>query len=278
MKNISKRRIAAALFFALATLACCRTTSAQATDAQQKDAYSLIDSMAKTVYNLAWPTAKYRDVSYAGIEPAEGGFDVLVKLSGQSAFDDSDLWVKLAFMFRNGAFYDIRVRDDNAILMRPFATTTALATTAASLAKQYADEQRAKSQNGVLPAPTPETTPTYVPPTTTGDPASPSAEGTCLSNSTSHEVSFEYRWGQGEWTDEKLEPNQQMAYWWKYKEGGRPSPEFFVRFGDPSAPQSAPHVYHLDRAPTTEPPVCESLTNFHFAVSGAAMDLFKSDQ
>ena len=129
------------------------SASAQDNQDDQKNATSFIDSLGQTVYNLARPSATYREVSIDGFEPVDGGFDVLVKLSGQSYFDDSDLWLTLAFMFRNGKFYDIQVRDNNAILVPPFPTTITLAKAAASLAKAYDDDQKAQAAANANPAP-----------------------------------------------------------------------------------------------------------------------------
>lgn len=114
---------------------------AQQNATDQDNAKSFIGSMAQTVYAMAWPTATYKSVSIDDFEPADGGFNVIVKLSGLSAFDGSDLWLKLAFLFRNGSLQDIQVRDDNAILVRPFATSRALASAAVELAQDYARSQ-----------------------------------------------------------------------------------------------------------------------------------------
>ncbi len=146
----------------------------------QDNARSFIGSIAQTVYNLAWPTATYKRVSIDGFEPADGGFDVIVKLSGLSAFDGSDLWLKLAFVFRNGSLQDMQVRDDNAILVRPFATTKALASVAAQIADDYAKSQN--QQQNAAPAPLPDNTvpdassPQTVPAPATDAPSYPVAQ------------------------------------------------------------------------------------------------------
>jgi hypothetical protein len=247
--------------------------------------------MAKTVYNLAWPTATYREVSIDGFEPADNGFDVLVKLSGQSAFDNSDLWVRLAFMFRDGKFYDIRVKDHNAILVPPFRTTMTLATVAAGLAKDYADQQAAQAANGANPnpapaaadatsasptddsSPAPATAPSAdassaTPPdsatVTATDPNAPSAEGTCLHNPTTETVTYQYRWGDGEWKQDTLAPNELIQLWWKYEPGEQSSPQLTIQYEDDSETPGVIRAYSLDRVPTTQPPACADLTNYRF--------------
>jgi hypothetical protein len=224
-----------------------------------------------------------------GFEPADGGFDVTVKISGQSAFDDSDLWVKLAFMFRNGKLYDIRVQDHNAILVPPFVTTTQMAKVAANLAKEYADEQKAQEAKNApppyaAPAPpsysapyappqaTPNDSPVIIPAETptpvSDDPNAPTAEGTCLHNPTTHEIVYEYRWGDGPWKQDKLEPNRQMEHWWKYLGAERSSPQLTIRYEDDSVNPEALRVYNLDRTPTVQPPSCEALSNYQFRMDG----------
>lgn len=144
-------------------------------------ARSFIDSIAQTTYNLAWPTATYKSVSFDGFEPADGGFNIIVKLSGLSAFDSSDLWLKLAFLFRNGSLQDVQVRDDNAILVRPFATTKALAGVAAQLAEDYAKDQNQQQNAAPAAAPAgnavPDTGSTQAVPAPPADaPSSPAAQ------------------------------------------------------------------------------------------------------
>lgn len=263
-------------------LACNSGASAQNSQTDQKNAATFIDSMAKTVYNLAWPTATYRSVTYDSIEPAENGFDVIVKLSGLSALDNSDLWLKLAFMFRGGKFYDIQVRGHNAFWVPPFATTKALAGVAASLAKDYADQQKAKDA-AALPPPA---TPSYAPQDNSGttpagaaapdadDPASISAEGVCLINPTGAEVTFEYRWGDGQWAQDSLKPAEQAELWWKRKIGDPPSPQLTVRFEDDSVNPPVVRAYDLNRALTAQPPACEKLENYHFGSDGTKMVVF----
>jgi hypothetical protein len=136
---LSKGIVARTLICLLAFILPAVCAPAQEQSDQDK-ATSFISSMAQTVYNMAWPTATYKSVSLAGFEPADGGFNVIVKLSGLSAFDDSDLWVKLAFLFRNGGLQDVQVRDNNAILVQPFATMKLLGGVVASLAQDYAKD------------------------------------------------------------------------------------------------------------------------------------------
>jgi hypothetical protein len=293
--------------FFLVVLAYALSAQAQDSQADERNATSFIDSVAKTVYGLAWPTASYRKVAYDSIDPADGGFDVVVKISGLSGIDNSDLWLRVAFMFRNGKFYDIRVKDHNAFWVPPFATTTTLAGVAANLAKSYAESQRANGGESATPPPPSDpspaptyTAPTYTPPTYTPPPTYaapdnstvpapnmslgtmtddsnlPSADGACLTNRTNHVLSFEYRWGESQWQADKLEPNFQEELYWKFAsgQGTQASPQLMIRYLDDSAPDSPLRIYNLDRSRTSQPPACESLKNYHVGAAGAAMLLY----
>jgi hypothetical protein len=147
--GLSKKFAAIALTGLLCVVLFAARAAAQQSTNDQDNATSLIDSIAHSVYAMAWPTATYKSVSIDGFEPADGGFNVIVKLSGLSAFDGSDLWLKLAFLFRNGSLQDVKVRDNNAILVRPFATTQAFASIAVQMAQTYARDQN----QGPVPAP-----------------------------------------------------------------------------------------------------------------------------
>jgi hypothetical protein len=149
-KGIAGRALAWVLVFSL--LAVC--ARAQQQDERNK-ATSFIDSMAQTVYAMAWPTATYKSVSIDGFEPADGGFNVIVKLSGLSGFDQSDLWVKLAFLFRSGGLQDVQVRDNNAILVQPFTTMKLLGGVVATLAQDYNKENNQGANPNGEPAPVP---------------------------------------------------------------------------------------------------------------------------
>lgn len=87
----------------------------------EAESRNFIESSAAAIYNLAWPTATYKGVSIKGVEEAVGGYDLLVKLEGESAFG-GELWLLLAFEWRDGGISDMRVHGHNAILSPPFKT------------------------------------------------------------------------------------------------------------------------------------------------------------
>ena len=271
-------------------------------NAGDRDSIShFVNSVAQTVYKMAWPTATYRDFSLDGIEPIEGGLNVLVTLNGLSGLDQSDLWVQLVFVIRNGGLDDVRVKNDNHILVAPFATTTALAGAAAEMAKEYAAQQQAapvtpshdSPRDSSLPDPYPtphfnppsaprptppvaqETAPTPPPAPKPATPTTPpptgtiAAEATCLINSTGHALTFDYRWGILKWIKYELPPNQEVKIWWPTRDGPGPSPPLTIRYDDDFAPGYTERGYVLLRTPTALPVDCSNVQNYRFTLTGS---------
>lgn len=133
MRLHSRVRVPLVLFALLFLL----VAAFQAPADERDEARGFIESIAGTVYAAAWPTATYDGLSFKSYEPVEGGFDLIVRLSGKSAFSGGDLWVDLAFQFRNGGkFEDVAVRKHNAILAPPFSTIQALGEMIAEMADE----------------------------------------------------------------------------------------------------------------------------------------------
>ncbi|RMH16750.1 MAG: DUF1036 domain-containing protein [Acidobacteria bacterium] len=123
----------ALLVFLVATLT---AVPSSARKSAEDDPKGFVESIAETVYAWAWPSAEYESASVKSIDPVAGGYDVLVKLSGKSAFDGGDLWLVLVFKLRNGSLADVKVSAHNAILVPPFATVKALGQLIAELAAE----------------------------------------------------------------------------------------------------------------------------------------------
>lgn len=209
---------------------------------------AFIDSIAETTYNLAWPTATYRKYEIVDFKVADSGFDVIVKLSGISAFDNSDLWMKLGFAFRGGDLKNVWVVDDNAILSAPFQTMKELGKLAADLAKQYA---KPTGQQGATTA------------------AAGEAGGICLVNETQAALVFSFRWGNGPWQQGKLEASSAELYWWSYQRGGdRSSPPFEIRYDDSFEEGYTEQAYVLVRYAGHLPFTCETAKKYVFTNSG----------
>jgi hypothetical protein len=109
----------------------------------EREARGVVNSMAGTIYNLAWPTAEYQGVTLGGPQRMYNGWDVPIYLYGKSAFSGDLLWLEVVVELRNGSLHDVRLGRDNAIIARPFAT---LATTAAIVAAVIEEQQSQQGQ------------------------------------------------------------------------------------------------------------------------------------
>ena len=114
---------------------------------QREETKSLVESIAGVVYAAAWPTATYENFSIKSIDPVANGYDVLVKLSGKSGWNDGDLWLVIVFNLRNGELKDVSVVNHNALLSPPFATTKAIGELIADLAEEGQRQSRQQTQS-----------------------------------------------------------------------------------------------------------------------------------
>jgi uncharacterized membrane protein len=118
---------------------------------EEKEARGFVGSMAAIVYSAAWPTATYESWEIKSFSPLYNGLDVLVKLSGKSAFGGK-LWLEIMFEFRDGTFHDIRVVNHNAILMKPFVTSITIAGITVKLAEEYSKDHQSVSDTTATPS------------------------------------------------------------------------------------------------------------------------------
>ena len=102
------------------------TTTPAVAQTDESGVRDLIESIAGLVYNTAWPTATYSGFRIVQSRRVNGGFDVMLRLFGVSAFSGTDLWMDLRFELRNGALADFEVQRHNAILAHPFQTAKAV--------------------------------------------------------------------------------------------------------------------------------------------------------
>ena len=144
MKNeIVRRGLIGLAFLGFALLTILPADVAFAGD--EEDARSFVQSVAATVYGLAWPTATYESFSLKSVDRVRGGYDARVRLNGISAFSDSALWMEIVFEVRNGALNDVRVARHNAILSAPFATAEAMGQLVADLLEESSSGSPAPS-------------------------------------------------------------------------------------------------------------------------------------
>lgn len=208
---------------------------------------SFIDSVAATTYAAAWPTATYKKVSIEKTEKVTGGYDISVRLMGESVFG-GDLWLDLVFEFRSGVLHDMRIGGHNAILFAPFETAKALGAFVDEMIREYNDSPGSSTR-------------------------ARRAGAVCLKNPTEHTLKFSYRWGEGEWVEQILGANYNQWYWWLYDGGTQRSPKFYIRFDGSFSPGYTETEYWLERRSTSLPVTCDKSKQYKFAVSGREINL-----
>lgn len=248
----------------LPALLCAFTVLAAHTQAQeqeevnQKDKIaSFMDSVASTVYKLAWPSATYKSWRFDDFRRTPGGYRLVLKLSGLSGFDGSDLWLKIGFLMNSDGLKDWSVVDHNAILMPPFKTSQAIGALGMQLAKQYAQSQPVRRATPpILSSPV-----GYTP---------AQAGAVCIINSTDRTLNFSYRWGvAGPWRSGTIPAGKANLMWWPYASADQQSsPLFEIEYNDNLAEGYTIQRYFLDRYAVPLPATCDASKQYRFTVQG----------
>lgn len=206
----------------------------------------LVNSAAAAIYKVAWPTATYTKCELAEIKPANSGFDIVVKLSGRSGFDNSDLWLYLAFAFRDGDLKNVWVVKHNGF-WPPFATADGMYRAGRALWQEYVQ-------------PTDE------------------AGAICLINPTGSMLVFQYRWGDAPWQEVSIQPGVSYMFWWPYTQAsGRRSPPFEIRYDDSFEDGYTEQRYTLDRNIAKLPITCQAAKQYRFSLRGPKIFLNSVD-
>ncbi|MES1240630.1 MAG: DUF1036 domain-containing protein [Acidobacteriota bacterium] len=106
-----------------------------------------VNSVAKSLYFLAWPTATYESVEFGDVDFVSSGADVSFRLHGKSAFDDGPLWVDVVIEVRNGDITDLRWGRNNAILAQPGSTIKYMAQELARINSEHPSGQTLSSSS-----------------------------------------------------------------------------------------------------------------------------------
>lgn len=229
------------------------------------DVRNFVDSIAKPIYALAWPTATYREFSIDGIESVEGGYNVSVRLSGNSYFGGGDLWVDLIFLIRNWSLADVKIGRDNALLMPAFGTLRA----AGAIAKAYAEQQAAEKAAAARAQANP--------PGQAAQPARLAAGALCIRNPSGADVTFDYHWGTAEPQRYTIKAGDVRVFWWNYNDGPQSSPVFTVSYID-FASGFQQRSYALKRTATVLPVSCSKVQNYSFKSDGSSLILYDVGQ
>ncbi len=198
MLHCTRFQLLALLSLALACLIF--PVSVQASSTEEQEARSFVQSVAATVYGLAWPTATYESFKFKSLDRVSNGNDIRVKLSGTSSFGGGDLWMEIVLELRNGTLNDVHVANHNALLAPPFATSQAIGELVAELAEETFGDQQQPSH---LVSP---------PPLTSGSSGSRTGFPFYVKNNCRHPVriAIHYRQVNGQWHSE---------YWWTFDPG-----------------------------------------------------------
>ena len=241
----------------LAFVALAASAELQAQSRDEDSFQSFIDSIAATTYAAAWPTATYKKVSIKSTTRVEDGYDVAVRLLGESAFG-GELWLDLVLEIRSGGLSDMRVGGHNARLVPPFETIKITGVFLEELLKEYEKNHAHHDPSPARAAP--------------AHPAN-QAGAVCLKNPTSYKINYSYRWGEEEWQSQSVDAESNRWHWWPYTGSERTSPKFSIRFDDHFDVGYTETSYWLPRATATLPITCEEAMQFEFVVRGRKIDL-----
>lgn len=144
MMKKGRRRLASALLLELMLL----LAWAPRLLADESAYRGFVDSVAKSLFFLAWPTATYESVEFGDVDFVSSGADVSFRLHGKSAFDDGPLWVDVVIEVRNGDITDLRWGRNNAILAPPGSTIKVMADELARINNEQSGHQASSTADG----------------------------------------------------------------------------------------------------------------------------------
>jgi hypothetical protein len=122
------------------------------------------------------------------------------------------------------------------------------------LAKAYEESQKtaAAGQHPAQPAPS-----------DTGG-----AAAVCVTNGTAFNLRFNYHWGSNDWSDQTIEANRSMVYWFPMRDGEKTAPRFYIEYDDSFAPGYTTQSYELERYALSLPATCDSAKQYAFSSRG----------
>jgi len=173
-----------------------------------KSIKDFVDGAGSFLYGLAWPTATYERTSFKGVFKQGNDRIARITLHGRSGFTDGHLWVDVDVIFRNGALYDIRWGNHNALLMPPGKTVEAMGEVLQEMAEEYERQKQLKSG------------------TTTQARYALAA----IYNQTDITIQFQYLWASSTWKDATVKPGSYFWFWDEYPVGRQSSPNLTIRY------------------------------------------------
>jgi hypothetical protein len=246
--------------------ALCLPLWSQQDDRDAQKAESFIESVAKTIYYFAWPSATFKSVRFAGF--ARDGNNLIIQgtFSGVGFFGDTP-WVKLGLVVNKDGIEDVRVMDHQELFLGPFEASKTLGQLVTELSKE-------SSRPRPPVTPEPSTGPNSEPvaaPTPVERPAQ-LAGAACIVNETVVPLVFEYHWGIADWHKETLPANQALTVW-RNMTSDVALPPLVLRYDNSFAAGYTEQRYVLNTASTGLPATCERARQYVFTTNGMDIHL-----
>jgi hypothetical protein len=261
------------LLLTLAVYVCVLAVAQSAQPGQNQDDHTdFFDSIAKTVYATAWPTATYKAWHMElPCQDKDGGVDIVVRFVGQSSMPlENELWVDIAFAFRSWKLDHYFVVNDNHVWVPPFKTAGLLS---AALAQAFTDYQKSQSTQPAQ-SPSPSESPYQAPTTTPSEPAaSTTAVAVCVENEMSDPVNYSYRWETLGWKQDHLDPGKAWVYTYNVTNAQAAGPQFYISYDDSFDSSYTVRQYTLNRSTVTLPASCDTAAQYAFTLNGRLIAL-----
>jgi hypothetical protein len=245
---------------------CLGTGAAHADERQDRQLQSFADGVGELLYFFAWPTAKYRRLSFDGATKREGGVDLKLTLHGISAFDDDALWTELVLEIRHGRVSDIRWGRNNAVLFRPGETMVAMGQALAELSREY------QRSNGAAPEASPPPAPGRGAPAAASPAVPASYSALCLSNPTARPIAYALSWS-GRQDARTLQPNESHLYW-----SADPQASFAATFDNSyDAGYTPSTVLMRGKVRSGQPASCNDAARYDFQAAEQRLGILPAD-
>ncbi|HXJ03353.1 MAG TPA: hypothetical protein VNH44_19190 [Micropepsaceae bacterium] len=137
-----KTRAAHTAFYVCLLLCSAPQFAGAQSDFDVNDAKKFVNSIAASLYNLAWPTATYKGIKFDSILPDPNGLVFVADLYGEGLCEDN-LWLQVGIVVNVSGIQDVKILGDDAVCTKPFATTKAVSGMANKLWQQYNSQQSA---------------------------------------------------------------------------------------------------------------------------------------
>jgi len=248
------------LILVLSVIALSSQLGARQQDGDVQHAESFIESVAKTIYSFAWPTATYNSVRFGGFDRDGNNLIIQAVFSGEGLFGDT-AWVKLGLVVNSKGIQDLRVMDHHELSVGPFEASKTIASLLLELAKESSQPSRPTVQ---LSSPVTPVSPALPPPQ--------GVSATCLINETGSPLKFQYRWGDADWKQEDVPIDTNVTLSWNTVVGG-PTPILLIRYDDDFTEGYTEQHYRLDNVMTGASPTCQQSKQYLFTTTGSKINL-----